>query len=69
MGKHTPNTSEYSKPHESKAEPERHVDQHHYDEKGRKDEDLGKAHITDKNAVEMGRQTHELHQAKKEQNK
>ncbi len=64
-GLHSPNTSEYSKPHSSAAEPQLHVDQHHYGSNGQKDNSLTNAHITDKGAVSMGKETYEHHKSKK----
>ncbi len=61
MAKHSPNTSEYSKPHSSKAEPREHVDQLHFGSKGEHVKEHDVHHITDKGAIDMGRQTYERH--------
>ena len=63
MSKHAPFSSETSKPH---GNPE-HVDQLHFGEGGRKDNELtkGTSHITDKNAVDYGREAHEARESDK----
>lgn len=53
--KHSPNTSEPSKPHTSKAESQEHVDVHHFDEKGEKDNSKTISHVTDKGMVDYGK--------------
>lgn len=62
MAEHTPYTSEYSKPHESEACPETHVDQIHFGEDGEHEPELDVHHITDPGAVEMGQETYDWHQ-------
>ncbi|MES3004648.1 MAG: hypothetical protein V4690_00885 [Patescibacteria group bacterium] len=66
MANHSPNTSEYSKPHESEGEPKTHVDQYHYDESGKHDTRLDNDHITDPGPVQMGQETYEWHQSQKD---
>lgn len=65
MSKHTPYTSEPSKPHSSKAEPAEHVDIHHFGAGGKKDDSLTVPHVTDKGHVEYGRATDEWRKSKK----
>lgn len=68
MAKHSENTSEYSKPHTSDAEPREHVDQLHFGQDGKHDSESSKHdvhHITDPGAIDMGRETYEHHQSEK----
>lgn len=69
MAKHTPFTSEPSKPHSSKAEPETHVDMYHYGEGGKEDEDLTVRHITGEDTVKYGERTQELRDQQKQEAK
>lgn len=62
LAEHSPNTSEYSAPHTSDAEPETHVDQLHFGEDGRHESQHDIHHITDSGAVQMGKETYEWHQ-------
>ncbi len=63
--KHTPNSSEFSKPHTSDDHPEKHVDQMHFDSNGNHDKTHDNDGITDPNAVQMGQETYEWHQDNK----
>lgn len=67
MGKHTPFTSEPSKPHESKAEPDTHVEIYHYGEDGKEDKDLTVRHVTDEDTVKYGERTQELRDQQKQE--
>lgn len=64
--KHSPNTSEPSNPHSSKAEPKEHVDVHHFDEKGEKDNPKTISHVTDKGMVDYGKDAKDFREGKKE---
>ena len=59
MGKHSPFTSEPSKPHSSKDEPRQHVEIHHFDEDGNKDDDMTISHVTDPKMVDYGHKIQE----------
>jgi hypothetical protein len=63
--KHTPNTSEISKPHTSAAEPEEHVDALHFDEEGKHVRDVDTNHLTDPGLIKMGEETYDKHQEDK----
>jgi hypothetical protein len=65
MAEHSPNTSEYSAPHESTACPETHVDQLHFGDNGQHESQYDVHHITDDGAVSMGRETYDQHQSNK----
>lgn len=65
MSKHSPFTSEPSRPHSSQAEPREHVDIHHYGEDGKKDNSLTVPHVTDKDHVEYGRNIDAMRKQKK----
>jgi hypothetical protein len=64
---HVPNTSEPSTPHESRDEPQRHVDWQHFDEKGEHNTKLDRQqqshHDTSPSSIEWGEQ---LDQARKD---
>lgn len=62
--RHYENTSEYSEPHKSKTEPEEHVDLHAYGKDGEYDKEHSINHITDKDAVQMGKDSKELRKNK-----
>lgn len=64
--KHSENTTEYSKPHTSKAEPEEHVDQLAFGKDGKRDPEHDVDHIKDDGAKEMGQETYEHHQRNKD---
>lgn len=66
MAEHSPNTSEYSKPHESAAEPNTHVDQYSYGPDGKEDRSLRQDHITDPGAIEMGQETYKWHRSQRD---
>ena len=63
--KHYENTSEMSKPHSSKGEPEEHVDSMAFGEGGKRAPEYDVDHIKDDGAKQMGKETHELHQKNK----
>jgi hypothetical protein len=65
MSKHSPMTSEPSNPHSSKAEPQEHVDVHHFDEHGQKDDSLTVSHVTDKGMVDYGKEAQEHRDSQK----
>lgn len=65
MAKHTPFTSEMSKPHTSDAHPEVHVDCIHYGADGKQDSRLCVDGITDKGSISLGQDTYDHHQASK----
>lgn len=64
--KHSPNTSEPSKPHSSKSEPREHVDVHHFDDKGQKDDSKTISHVTDKGMVDYGKDAQEWRDSQKD---
>lgn len=66
MAEHSPNTSEYSAPHTSDAEPETHVDQLHFGDDGKHESQYDVHHITDPGAVQMGQETYDWHQDQKD---
>lgn len=53
--KHVPNTTEYSYPHTSKAEPKEHVDSHAYGSDSKRDPEHETHHLTDEESLNMGR--------------
>ena len=63
--KHTPNTSEISRPHTSDAEPEKHVDSIAFGKDGKHEPEHDVNHITDPDLIKMGQETHDKHQADK----
>ena len=63
--KHTPNTTEYSYPHTSAAEPKEHVDSHAYGSDGKREPEHETHHITDEGHINIGRE----HQKTDEENK
>lgn len=65
MAKHTPFTSEMSKPHTSDAHPEVHVDCIAFGADGKQDPRLCVDGITDKGSISLGQETYDHHQASK----
>ena len=66
--KHSPNTSEISKPHVSPGHPETHVDTIHFDENGVHSKEIAKNDvdgITDPETIKMGEETKAWHDSKK----
>ena len=63
MAKHSPMTSEFSKPHTSRDCPEKHVDRIYFDKDGKQDSRLADHHITDQGSVKMGQETYDHHKS------
>jgi hypothetical protein len=66
--KHTPFTSEPSKPHSSANKPETHVDFQHFGADGKQDKELTSqyTHITDPTSVEYAERTQQLREEMKD---
>jgi hypothetical protein len=65
MTKHSPNTSEPSHPHHGSSGQEE-IDVHHFDETGRKNNDLTVPHVTDPGMVDYGKTIKEHRDSEKD---
>lgn len=65
MADHSPNTSELSKPHESRDHPFIHVDNIHYGSNGQQDRSLRVDGISDSGSIQAGQYIYDLHQEDK----
>ena len=66
MGRHSPNTSEYSRPHPSeRTGGDYHVDRHGYDSQGRYDKSTSENHLTDRGSMTMGRASEKFRESQR----
>lgn len=66
MAEHYENTCEMSKPHESTAHPETHVDEMAFGKNGERETQYDTDGITDPGSVSLGEETYQYHQRNKD---